>query len=305
LVAQHWTLRRLLRSYPVDVVFAPGNFGSLTLPRGTGSVVTIHDLQHVALPEYFSRATRSARTLLFAASIRRSHRVICVSHFTRRGVAHRFRVAHEKLVVIHEGSPPVRSGTLEPAPQRPAAPYVIYPAMAAPHKNHLVLLEALALLKKRDNDPVALALTGKATEHTEWIEAQAERLGVRTCVEFFGYLPPAHLANLMEHASALVYPSTFEGFGLPLLEAMRAGVPVIASTSGAIPEVAGDAAWLIDAHAADEWAEAIARITTDDECRGRLIARGRRRADEFSWDACAEQTISVLHEAAAVAKSGN
>jgi alpha-1,3-rhamnosyl/mannosyltransferase len=177
----------------------------------------------------------------------------------------------------------------------------VYPAITNPHKNHRTLLEAFAAVATARADAV-LVLTGAPGPAEAGVADAIQELGLAGRVRRRGRVPAAELDALYRGAAALVYPSTYEGFGLPLAEAMAAGCPVIASDRAALPEVAGDAAILLDPFDVDGWADAMLRLVDDDGLRTRLIAAGRERVRSLTPAAAARQQVEAYRAALDIAR---
>ena len=215
------------------------------------------------------------------------------------------------MTVIHEAAAPEFATPPAPAAvagvlerYRIRSPYCLFVGNLEPRKNLARLIEAFALMATRapaGGTAPQLVLAGtRAWLYSGILSAVAAR-GVADRVVFTGYVPPGDLPALYAGAACFVFPSVYEGFGLPVLEAMAAGAPVVASRVGAIPEVAGDAALLVDAAQPAALAEAIEAVLADAGLRARLVERGRARARLFSWEATARRTLAV-YEAVAYAR---
>ncbi len=176
-------------------------------------------------------------------------------------------------------------------------PSYLLSARLSPRKNLLRLLDALVLLHEREWD-IPLVVAGKAGWKSGSIERKMELLVQRHLVHRIGYVDDRDLPGLYQAATLFAYPSLYEGFGLPVLEAMASGVPVVSSNTSSLPEVAGDAAILINPMETDEIADAIQRILTDDDVRLSMRERGQQRAKAFSWTHTAEETLAVYHRTA-------
>jgi glycosyltransferase involved in cell wall biosynthesis len=304
LFAENVRLRGELRRRPVDVLWSPANFGAPLLPRAVPQVVTVHDLQHLHLPENFSLATRVLRTVMFRGTFSSVTRIIAISDFTRADVLAHFPVSPERVVTVLEGIdraalPTARAVSEARARHALHRPFFYYPATVAPHKNHRALLEAFALFTHRCGRSVDLVLTGQTGPLLRPLLERARAAGVSDCVRHLGYVDHPEVFELMRAAAALVFPSRFEGFGLPLLEAMQCRTPIIASNVASIPEVAGDAAHFLAPDDLAGWAEAMRRVTEDEEFRATLVEAGERNLQRFSWDRCASGTLEVLRLSAA------
>jgi glycosyltransferase involved in cell wall biosynthesis len=286
----------------IDLYFCP--FSALyprPVPRPT--VMTLVDIQEAFYPEFFTPADRYTRALHFPGSTRMADRVITISEFSRRTIIEQHRVPPARVDVVYlcPDERYARSGAVARSPAAPLpARFVFYPANFWKHKNHDVLLRALRLLRQERGRRVDLVLTGLAEDNGYPLEAMAKAHGVGDQVHALGYLSVEELAYLYRRADMLVFPSLFEGFGIPLVEAMAAGCPVVAAHSTSIPEVARDAAEFFDPRSPAELAAAIERVADDEAWRATLRARGLRRARDFSAARMAEGHRAAFREAAQV-----
>jgi glycosyltransferase involved in cell wall biosynthesis len=250
---------------------------TLRLPPAAPSVVTLHDVQHLDLPAMFPRAERAFRAVAWHRSIRGADRVIVISDFVRERAVERLGLDASRVRVVPLGLDHAQLTAGEPERQ----PFVLYPARRWPHKNHERLFEAFALVR-RERPDLRLVLTGGGT------------FGVLPDgVEARGHLAWPEVVSLMQRASALVFPSLYEGFGLPPLEAMACGCPVASSNAAALPETTGDAARLFDPYDPRAIAEALLHVLAEPEP---WVARGLSRAAGFSWEATARGTDAVYRE---------
>lgn len=258
----------------------------LSLPsRSAAQVVTIHDLDFLTHPERTSAEVRRDYPALAAMHARRADRVIVPSRYTAAHVEQLLHVAGDRITVCPPGAPEWPA-----APARrsaPEEPYLLFVGTLEPRKNVGVLLEAYAQLVIRRPDAPRLVLAGKSTEHAaRWLSA-IEIPPLAGKVEYRGYVADSDRRRLYEEASLFICPSLDEGFGLPVLEAMSLGIPVVASARGAIPEVLGDAGVLVEPDA-DAIRGAIERMIADPALAARYAAKGRGRSRQFSWTASAE-----------------
>jgi glycosyltransferase involved in cell wall biosynthesis len=280
----------------VDVMHSLANFGP-----ATGSfrrVLTVHDLQYRAVPELLTRSRRLGTAALMGLAARRSHRLITVSEFTAGEVAAHLSVAPERIDVIPNGAG-AELAEAEPEAKlrqehRLDRAVVLSVATALPHKNLDGLLEAWALISP-ERRPL-LVLAGAGTDSTRLGE-RARALAVAADIRLLGYQPPQVLEGLYRLARCVVVPSLYEGFGFPVLEAMRRGVAVACSDIPALREVAGDAALRFPPLRAADVAGAIERLLTDDELVRRLGEAGSERAKRFSWARTAEATLGSYDRA--------
>jgi glycosyltransferase involved in cell wall biosynthesis len=240
-------------------------------------IVTLHDVQHLDLPQMFSRTERSYRAFAYNRTARSADRVLVVSEFVKARAVERLGLDERKVVVTPLG---VDVGRFRPS-QRRREPFLLYPAKPWPHKNHPRLFEAFAELR-RERPALRLVLTGGGTYGPlpEGVEAK-------------GHVPVTEVARLMQRAAALVFPSLYEGFGQPPLEAMASGCPVACSDRAALPEVVGDAARLFDPTDVASIADGV-RDVLDDPVP--WVARGFARVPRFNWDETARRTEAVYLE---------
>jgi glycosyltransferase involved in cell wall biosynthesis len=261
-----------------DVVHYPV---TVPVPRidGAPRVVSVMDVQHRELPGMFSRGERWLRSWAYDDAARDADRVITISEHAKKGIVDFLGVPAERVDAIplgvdHERFTP-EGPVLPELPER----YVAYAANMWPHKNHERLLDAFERLADRE---LWLVLTGQTYD-------RGQLLAGRDRVRHLGHVPAAELPGIYRGAQALVFPSLFEGFGLPPLEAMACGCPVATSSEGSLAEVCGDAAVSFDPRDTDAIADAITRVTSDGALRERLRDAGLRRAAEFTWAATAQR----------------
>jgi glycosyltransferase involved in cell wall biosynthesis len=291
---------RPARGLGLDVVHAP-----LTIPvpgiAGVPLVVTLHDVAHHEVPESFSAAERAFRRVAYDAPARRAALVITDSEHARGEIAARLGIAAERIVAIHHGIDHERfSPALDGRDDERLAPlglperFVVYPANLWAHKNHERLLEGLAASGCVD---LALVLTGQRGARWRGLQELAARLGVAGRVRHLGYLPAATMPALYRRAAGLVFPSLFEGFGAPPLEAMACGCPVAASGAGTVAEITGDAALRFDARDPAAIGAALLRLAGDADLRARLHAAGPARAAGFTWAQTARRHAAAYDRA--------
>jgi glycosyltransferase involved in cell wall biosynthesis len=258
----------------------------LPLTYRGAAVVTVHDLSFESDPGLMSSRDRFMFRTFVPRSARKADRVLAVSERTKRDLVEHYGIAEEKIVVTPNGVDPIfrPNGT---APEVP--PYALFVGGIQPRKDPLTAIEALALV---DGD-LRLVLVGDEKRGVDEVRSAVRRLGLGQRVEFAGYVEHEGLASLYRGAACLVFPSRYEGFGLPVLEAMASGTPVVATTAGAVPEVAGDAAVLVDPGDPEALADGIRRALAD---RDRFVAAGLERARRFSWAETARHTLAVYRE---------
>jgi glycosyltransferase involved in cell wall biosynthesis len=251
---------------------------TLRIPAtATPSVVTLLDLQHHDLPQLFSRAERAFRQVAYHRSVRGADRVIAISEFVRRRAIQVLGVDESRISAIPLA---LDHGLFTPGPLE-REPFLLYPARPWPHKNHRRLYDAFGILR-RERPELRLVLTGGG-------DFGALPAGVET----LGLVSDDRLADLYRRASALVFPSLYEGFGQPPLEAMACGCPVACSNAASLPEVVGDAARLFDPHEPEEIAAAVRDVL---DAPAAWAERGLKRAAGFSWAATAAATEAVYRD---------
>jgi glycosyltransferase involved in cell wall biosynthesis len=278
-----------------DVTFAANYF----LPRLLGAVarrrvVTIHDLTFKRFPELLQKETLANLDYQMTRELAHADAAICVSESTRQDLLHFYNIDPSRAVTIHSGlAVPSATTPHSPLPTLPPR-YILFVSTIEPRKNLDVLLDAYARLRARGAYDGALVVVGRVG----WkAEATRERLRANG-VHHLDYLPAGQLAAVYRGAELFVFPSIYEGFGFPLLEAMAYGVPSIAAHSSSLPEIGGDAALYFEPHDAKGLEAQIARVLTDAALREQLAAAGPLRASQFRWDVAAEQTLAVLRKAA-------
>ena len=278
--------------------------GILPLVQPTPCVVTIHDLQPLAMPEHFHPVKRAFHRAVLPWTARTARRIVTLTEHTRADLVARLGVDPAKVAIVPSGVAPqtLRSpedvGAVLARYGLREGRFFLYPAITYPHKNHALLVEAMARLHRQRPD-LRLVLTGGASRCEEAVRAQVTELGLDDVVLRPGRIPAEDLDALYRAAAALTFPSRFEGFGLPVLEAMARGCPVLAADATALPEVVGDAGVLLSPDRAEEWAAAMGRIIDDDGHRRDLVRAGRVRATEHSWAVAADACAAVWREALA------
>lgn len=292
-----------LAALGADLYHGPAVFLPL-LKLGYRTVVTIHDLVAFLFPETVPTKYGIYMRWMTRLSVRSADRIIADSEATREDLVRQLGVPPEKIRTIHAalgtGYEPVRDPARLEAVRRSyrlEGPYILFVGNLEPRKNLVRLIEAYALLRRRVRLPHRLVLAGKRGWLYRPIFQAVERLGLQQEVIFTGYVAPEDLPAVYSMAEVFAFPSIYEGFGLPVLEAMACGVPVVAGASGSIPEVAGDAALLVPPYQVEAIAEALHRVLTEAVLRAELTARGLARSRAFSWERVAIQTREVYQQA--------
>jgi len=269
------------RRLPVDV-YHQTYYATPPAPRGGKVILTVYDMTHERFPECFPSHDLTRRRKRQA--VERADGIICISESSKRDLLEILDVPEEKISVIHLAN----SLTLEVTdPRRVTAPYVLFVGQRGGYKNFLPFAQAFASRPSLPRNFKLICFGGGAftREETETLR----ELGILDKAKVLEG-PDTLLANLYQYASAFVYPSLYEGFGFPPLEAMRYGCPVLVSRSSSIPEVVGDAGYYFDPRNPEDMAEQLVSLLDDEPLRNELAARGRQREQRFSWEQCAEET---------------
>jgi glycosyltransferase involved in cell wall biosynthesis len=273
--------------------------------RPLRNVLVVPDIQHEYWPDLFSPRDLNERRTLHNRSAREAAHVCAISEFTRRTLIERLGVPPERVTTVYPAASPLfhpdsaaRAGSARVLERYGLQPqeYLLFPANTWRHKNHQQVVAAMGILRDLYGLEPLLICTGAPKEAHADVLAAIRRLRLEHTVRFLGYCPPTDMPGLYEGAAALVFPSLFEGFGLPLVEAMWCDCPIVCSNTTSLPEIAGDSALLIDPRSAEDLAHAINRVLTDDVLRRDLVERGRRRAADFSWTTFTLEVVRVLHE---------
>jgi glycosyltransferase involved in cell wall biosynthesis len=270
-----------------DVVHFPAQMAYLTeLP----SIYQPHDLQHLHYPEFFSKSEFSLRERYYRAFCDRASYVCVHAEWTKQDIIKHYELPADKVVVIPWGSvfyayktPSVESTRATIEKYRLPTQFFFYPAATWPHKNHEAIFRALHILKREHGTSPHVYFTGSSWGHGPALDKLARELGVFEQVHFLGFIAPEELQVIYHTATAMVYPSKFEGFGLPLLEAFQAGLPVLSSNASVLPEIAQDGALYFDPNSPDELAKLMLTMLDNEQARQSLIGRGATVLSQYSF----------------------
>jgi glycosyltransferase involved in cell wall biosynthesis len=324
-----WTHVRLsweMAVRPPDLLFEPAHVLPLVHPRR--SVATVHDLGYLYYPEAHTAFQNAYLRWSTRYNARTAARVVADSEATRQDLIRHYAIPQHKIVVVYPGRDETLAPVTDPsilaairARYGLAEHYILYVGTLQPRKNLVRLVQAYGQFLEEwkggrledwksggetlqpsglptfQSSPPQLVIAGKKGWLYDDLVSEIERLGLGPRVVLTGYVPDDDLAPLLSGALAFVFPSLYEGFGLPVIEAMACGTPVICSDAGSLPEAAGDAALLVGPHDTGGLAAAMARMADDAGLRRELSERGLRQARRFSWRECARQVLAVLEEA--------
>jgi glycosyltransferase involved in cell wall biosynthesis len=276
---------------PLDLYHAP----DFTLPPVQArSVLTVHDLSFVRDPESAAPGLRDYLNKVVPRSVQRADHIIAVSQATKADLIDLYHTPESKITVLYEGVDSIFKPTPNPAIRDKYAlgptPYIFSISTIQPRKNYVRLIQALAALPNYN-----LVIAGGPGWLHEPIYAEADKPAVKGRVKFIGFVPDSDLSSLYTEAAAFAYPSLYEGFGLPLLEAMACGTPTLTSNVSCLPEVAGDAAILVDPYSVEAIAEGLKQTLAQSEI---LRPKGFARAAQFRWDAVARDLLSLYQSVA-------
>ncbi len=288
----------LKRKQPKSIYHSPGYI----LPRWAPGpmVATIHDLVPLQHPEWSQRESVAYFKLALPPTLKRAQAIIAVSETVKQDILDRFPIHPGKIHVVYHG---IRPGfrpihapqVLEAVALRYRLPgqFLLFVGNMEPRKNLEGLLQAYALLRQRSGTTAKLVVAGREAWKYQRVYQTVHTLGLTDAVQFLGYVPDEDLPALYNLATLFVFPSLYEGFGLPVLEAMACGTPAVIGNTGALPEIAGNAALLVPPHDADALATAIQQLLLNQELRHTLTAKGLERARTFSWSQAAADILHV------------
>lgn len=280
-----------------DVFFCPLNgFEPQLLDRPT--LATLADVQERFFPQYFSAGELAARAVVYPRVIHSVTTLITISHFSKETICSEFGADPNRIEVTHLAP---NYGLLNAKSEWPAGMpklperFVFYAANTYPHKNHALLIEAVRLLKAQNALNFKCILSGHRMGEQNHVVQLIDKYGLKDDVIWLGHVSPNALRYLYENSLALCFPSEFEGFGMPIVEAMYLGCPVIANRAASIPEIGGDAALYVEPQP-ELWAQAIDRIVNDAAARDDMKARGLEQAKRFTVEQLADETIALIDQ---------
>lgn len=266
------------------------------------TVVTIHGLEYEWLPEYSSWLQAWYLPLSTQYAVKSAQRIIAVSEFTKRQLVERLGANVEKIEVVHEGVDRIGLHLVRPdtAKEQPLQPYLLFVGTIQPRKNLERLIQAFAALRsqesgaRRQETGLKLVIAGKLGWMYDEVLAAPKKWGIEEKIVFTGYINETERNSLLRNALVYVQPSITEGFGLPVLEAMALGVPVVSSDGGALSEVVGDAGLLFDPYNVKDISHKLSLVINNFKLRKNLITKGYLRVKEFTWQKAAERTYKIL-----------
>ena len=288
---------RIASAVKLDLFWGPRHQLPLFMPKNIKTVLTVHDIVHVLFPHTMNLPNLVVERLLMRRSIRRADYVIADSISTASGIQEHYQVRPTKIGVVYPGGPTFSEHIHSPVSDDEKLPgkYFLFVGTLEPRKNLRAILDAFALLDTERED-VDLVVVGNIGWKTKDVMSLLKAHRYRSRIHFTGYVDAARLSFIYRNALCLLYPSLYEGFGFPILEAMTYGVPVLTSNVSSMPEVAGDAALLVDPNDVKGLADAMNKILVNGDMRNIMVSKGYERVREFSWKRCAEETLGIFEK---------
>jgi len=292
----------ILRAQGVSIVHFPyAQYFETTLPF----IYEPWDLQHCHYPEFFSKKEWAWRDRMYRAGCQRANLIVTATQWVKQDFIAQYHISPNKIAVIPRNSLLTHTPL---SPEKEAAAwrqygipknFIFYPAMTFPHKNHIRLLRALTQLRDESGIILPLVCSGRIYEpHWPKINAEIERLQLQSQVNFLGVVSAELLGSLFKNAQFVIFPSLFEGLGLPILEAMHYGTPILASNATCIPEVVGDAARLFDGHNVEAICEALTEAVKNPDLLMQVSSRGTKQLQRFSWEKAVKTFIACYRSTA-------
>lgn len=297
-----WGVTKDIKADNIDIYHGLSNELPLNIKRaGCKTVVTIHDVIFRHYPQYYHFIDRKIYDYKFRKACQMADRVIAVSEYTKQEIIHYYGTPEEKIDVVYQGcdkafATPIARPKLDEVSQKYSLPkeYLLYVGSIEERKNLLLVAKALKLLEKK---PIVIAV-GKKTPYTDSINQYLEKEGLTQYFRFFHKVPFADLPSIYRMATAFVYPSRIEGFGIPILEALTSGVPAIACTGSCLEEAGGNDSIYVNPDDAAAMAKAIGRVMSDESLRATMIAKGKEYAKRFSDERLCEDLMEVYNNVA-------
>ncbi len=282
----------------IDIMFCPLFFlapENCSIP----SVVSILDVQHEFFPQYFSKKVLSEIKKSTRSTLDKATSIITISQFSKDTIIDKYNIPADKIAVTYLSADgcfdsDINQDSLKKINNSIASNYIFYPANTWPHKNHITLLKSYSILKEKYGTNLKLVFTGDGKQQKESIEKYINDSNLKNDIIYLGYVDQKDMPSVFANATIMVFPSLFEGFGIPLVEAMKSGVAIACSSCGSIPEVVDDCALIFDPYNTEDIAEKLNILENDKELRAMLISKGKERTKIFSWKKCALETVECL-----------
>ncbi len=291
---------RALKQHQPDVFLSTDSYLSLRTKVKTAMIC--HDIAHVHFPQEIPFLVNQYYQFFVPRFLRRADQIISVSHFTKQDIIRHYQIDSKKINVVQNGCRDGFEAVDEETKTKIRNQYstgkefFFYVGAVHPRKNVHRLITAFDQFKQKTNSEVQLLIGGRFAWQTGPVKTAFDQAKHQEDIHFLGYLSEADLKQIMASAMAFVYPSLFEGFGIPVLEAMHSGVPVISSNVSSLPEVTGEAGILIDPNSVEALTTAMVKMASDSAFRQQLIEKGKEQKQQFDWDRSAEAVYHILQK---------
>lgn len=295
-----FAIPKALKQYDIDLFISPD--GYLSLKTDVPTIITIHDLAFYHFKEHVPYLVNKYYNKYTPKFARKAQHIVTVSEFSKQDIIDRYQISEEKISVVGNGC----NANIHPLPQAEQqfvrnqytnkAQYFVFIGAMHPRKNVEGLLKAFDVFKANYESNIKLVLVGRMAWKTKEISNQYNSMKFKNDVVKVGHLEREELSKILGASLALVFPSFFEGFGIPLLEAMHAEIPIISSNRSSLPEVAGKAALYINPDKTEELVEALTTIAKDFPMRQALVLQGKEQRKKYSWDKSAAQMVEIIQE---------
>ena len=282
----------------LDLFWGPRHHLPLLLPKKIKKMLTIHDVVHLLYPKTMPLSHLIVERLLMRRSILKADCIIAVSSSTESNIKDAYGIGSYKIRTIYSGTPVLAKDTSILAKKyKPLPPkYFLFVGSLEPRKNFERVFNAFELLQPESHEVHLVIVGGKGWKNRKFLQ-RIKTHPLKSLIHLTGYINSAYLSKIYSQALCLLFPSLYEGFGFPILEAMACGTPVITSNISSMPEVAGNAAVLVDPYDVGAIAKAMHNVLTNKDLKESLVKKGLERVKQFSWEKCAEETIRVYEAA--------
>ncbi|MCJ7617944.1 MAG: glycosyltransferase family 4 protein [Desulfobacterales bacterium] len=280
----------------LDLFWGPRHHLPPLLPKKIKKMLTIHDVVHLLYPKTMPLSHLIVERLLMRLSILKADYIIAVSSSTESNIKDAYGICSDKIRTIYSGTPVLTKRTSIKKYKSLPSKYFLFVGSLEPRKNFERVFAAFEFLQPESYGVHLVIVGGKGWKNRKFLK-RLKTHPLKSFIHLTGYITSAYLSKIYSQALCLVFPSLYEGFGFPILEAMACGTPVITSNISSMPEVAGGAAILVDPYDVDALAEAMHGVLTDKGLRESLVKKGLERVKQFSWEKCAEETIKVYESA--------
>lgn len=289
----------ILHKEKVDIVVEPRHFGPFNLPKNIKRITFIHDLTPLHHPEWHQFTSRTLQKIFLPSILKKADHILTNSEFTKQDIIKYFPYTASKITPTLLGkedffSPQPNPSLLENLGIK--KPYLLHVGTIEPRKNLIVLLKAFEQYKQTTQNDLQLVLVGKKGWKSDAFFQHLENSKVKKDINLIGYVQRQELVALYSSAEAFIFPSLFEGFGLPILEAMSCGCPIICSNAGSLPEVGGSACTYFNPHSYEELHQIIKNIIGNQSLQQKMSTASLQQAEKFSWDKTAKETLSVFEQ---------